>query len=138
VVSRSIASERSILVLLGLFAGLALLLTAGGIWGTMTYLLSQRRREIGIRLALGATDRAIVREVVRRAMKLVAAGLGVGLVVSVAMTRITSTKLFAVSLADPLTYAAVAILLAAVAWAANYCPAVHTTGAASYSILREE
>jgi putative ABC transport system permease protein len=138
VVSRSIASERSILVLLGLFAGLALLLTAGGIWGTMSYLLSQRRREIGIRLALGATDGAIVREVVRRAMKLVAAGLGAGLVVSVAMTRITSAKLFGVTLADPLTYAAVAVLLAAVASAANYCPAVYTTRAASYSILREE
>ena len=79
VVSRSIASERSILVLLGIFAALALLLTAAGIWGTMAYLLTQRRREIGIRLALGATRMAIVRHVVRSSMKLVGAGLGVGL-----------------------------------------------------------
>jgi putative ABC transport system permease protein len=71
-------------------------------------------------------------------MKLVGAGLGVGLLVSVVMTRLTSAKLFGVSLADPMTYAAVAFVLVAVAWAANYCPAVYTTRAASYSILRED
>src|SRR5262249_12845547 len=112
--------------------------TAGGIWGTMSYLLSQRRREIGIRLALGATDSVIVREVVRRAMQLVAAGLGTGLLGALAFTRINSAKLFRVTLTDALTYVAVTVLLAALAWLANYCPAVYTTGAASYSILREE
>jgi len=138
VVSRSIASERSILVLLGLFAGIALLLTAAGIWGTMAYLLSQRRREIGIRLALGATNQAIVRDVVSRAMKLAVAGLVVGVAVSLAVARVTSTKLFGVSLGDPITYMAVAGVLGVIAWAANYCPASYTTRAASYTILREE
>src|SRR5262249_2211457 len=116
----------------------ALLLTAAGIWGTMAYLLSQRRREIGIRLALGATNQAIVRDVMSRAMKLVVAGLVVGVAVSLAMTRITSVKLFGVSLADPITYLAVVGVLGLIAWAANYCPASYTTGAASYTILREE
>src|SRR5262249_59290006 len=70
VVGRSIASEHSILVLLGLFAGIALLLTAAGIWGTMAYLLSQRRPEIGLRLALGATHQAIVLHVMSNALHL--------------------------------------------------------------------
>ena len=89
VVSRSIASERSILILLGLFAAIALLLTAAGIWGTMAYLLSQRRREIGLRLALGATEGMLVRDAVARAMKLVTAGLIAGVALSLGLVRLT-------------------------------------------------
>jgi putative ABC transport system permease protein len=138
VVNRSIASERSILILLGLFAGIALLLTAAGIWGTMAYLLSQRRREIGVRLALGATDGVLVRDAVLRAMKPVTAGLVAGVALSLAATSLTSKTLFGVSPTDPLTYAVVAGLLAAVAWMANYYPARRITRSAPYAVLRQE
>jgi putative ABC transport system permease protein len=138
VVSRSIGSEQSILILLGSFAALALLLTSAGIWGTMAYLLTQRRREIGIRLALGATNRRIVREIVARAMRLAGLGLATGLATAAVLARVISAKLFGVELADPWTYAAVALVLAAVALLANYAPAARTADAASYSVLREE
>jgi putative ABC transport system permease protein len=138
VVSRSIASERSLLLLLGVFAGIALVLTAAGIWGTMAYLLSQRRREIGLRLALGASEEVLVRDAVVRAMKLVTAGLVVGVVISLALVRISSKTLYGVSPTDPMTYAAVAVLLAAVAWVANYYPARRITRSTPYTILRQE
>jgi ABC-type antimicrobial peptide transport system permease subunit len=121
VISRSIASERSILILLGLFAAIALLLTAAGIWGTMAYLLSQRRREIGLRLALGATEGVLVRDAVARAMKLVTAGLIAGVALSLGLARLTSTTLFGVSPTDPRRTSAWPHSLAAVAWMANYC-----------------
>ena len=138
VISRSIASERSILILLGLFAAIALLLTAAGIWGTMAYLLSQRRREIGLRLALGATEGVLVRDAVARAMKLVTAGLIAGVALSLGLVRLTSTTLFGVSPTDPSTYVGVAALLAAVAWLANYYPARRITRSTPYAVLRQE
>ena len=121
-----------------MFAGLAIVLTAAGIWGTMAYLLSQRRREMGIRLALGATNSRLVRGVVSRAMTPVLIGLVCGVGLAVALSRVISTTLFAVSLTDPATYIVVAILLGAVAWLANYYPAVRITRAAPYAVLREE
>jgi putative ABC transport system permease protein len=138
VISRSIASERSILLLLGLFAAIALLLTAAGIWGTMAYLLSQPRREIGLRLALGATEGMLVRDAVARAMKLVTAGLIAGVALSLGLVRVSSTTLFGVSSTDPLTYVGVAALLAAVAWMANYYPARRITRSTPYAVLRQE
>jgi putative ABC transport system permease protein len=138
VISRSIASERSILILLGLFAAIALLLTAAGIWGTMAYLLSQPRREIGLRLALGATEGMLVRDAVARAMKLVTAGLIAGVALSLGLVRVSSTTLFGVSSTDPLTYVGVAALLAAVAWMANYYPARRITRSTPYAVLRQE
>jgi predicted permease len=138
VVARSIASERSMLILLSFFAVIAMLLTAAGIWGTMAYLLSQRRREIGIRLALGATDRELVRSAVARAMKLVAVGLTAGVIAAVVLVRVTSTTLFGVNPGDPWTYVAVAALLAVVAWMANYYPARRITRSTPYTVLRQD
>jgi hypothetical protein len=137
-VSRSIAKERSVLILLALFAGVALLLTAAGIWGTMAYLLSQRRREIGIRLALGAADGVLIRQAVGGAMKLVAAGIVVGVVLSIVIVRVSSASFFGVSPTDPLTYAAVPVILGAVALLASYYPARRIMRSTPYRVLREE
>jgi putative ABC transport system permease protein len=137
-VSRSIASERSILILLSIFAGIALLLAAAGIWGTMAYLLSYRRHEIGIRLALGATDDLLIRRAVGRAMKLVAGGVAAGVVLSLLAVRITSASFFGVSPIDPATMAAVPGILAFVAWLANYFPARRIMRSTPYAVLRHE
>jgi predicted lysophospholipase L1 biosynthesis ABC-type transport system permease subunit len=137
-VNRSIAKERSILILLGLFAGVALSQTAAGIWGTMAYLLSQRRREIGIRLALGATDGVLIRHAVGGAMKVVAAGIAAGVALSILIVRLTAASFFGVSPTDPLTYAAVPLILGAVAWLSNYYPARRIMRSTPYRVLRQE
>ena len=137
-VSQSIAAQRSILMLLGAFAAAALLLTAAGIWSTMAYLLSARRHEIGIRMALGATDGAIVHDAVTRAMRWVAVGLAAGAAVALVLIRVTSAKVFGVSPADPVTFSVVAGLVAVVAWMANYFPARRIARAVPYTVLRQE
>jgi ABC-type antimicrobial peptide transport system permease subunit len=104
----------------------------------MAYLLSQRRKEIGIRLALGATDRELVRSAVVSAMKLVAAGLVTGVIASVILVRVTSTTLFGVNPGDPMTYVAVAVVLVVSAWLANYYPARRITRSTPYTVLRQE
>jgi ABC-type antimicrobial peptide transport system permease subunit len=138
VIDRSIASERSILMLLGTFGGIALLLTAAGIWGMAAYLLSQRKRELGIRLALGATEAALIRQVIRRSMTAVSGGAAAGTFLSILAVRVTSTRLFGVSTSDPWTYAAVLMVSGAVAWLANYVPARRIVRAMPLDILRQE
>ncbi len=122
-VSRSLAQRRFTMLLLGGFGGLALLLAAIGIYGVMSYTVAQRTNEIGIRVALGAQSRDILNLVSREGMLRVGAGLLAGLVVSLALMRILSSQLFAVSAIDPLTFGAVLLLLAGVALLACYVPA---------------
>ncbi|MBI2689325.1 MAG: ABC transporter permease [Acidobacteria bacterium] len=136
--NRSMASERSVLILLGIFGGIALLLTAAGVWGTTAYLLSQRKREIGIRLALGADERAITGQVVRGAMKVAAIGGALGIMLSILLIRAASIKLFGVDNADPSTYSAVLLTLAVVAWLANYIPARRIVRGTPLDVLRQE
>jgi putative ABC transport system permease protein len=122
-VAASLARRRFTTVLLGGFAGLALALATIGIYGVMSYLVSQGTREIGIRMALGATQRGVVQLVVRQGMVLALFGVLTGLVAAFAFTRIVSGLLFGVATTDPLTFAVIAVLLVAVALIASYIPA---------------
>jgi ABC-type antimicrobial peptide transport system permease subunit len=109
--------------LIGMFAALALLLAAVGLYGLIAYSVTQRRTEIGIRMALGATREDIVRLVLRRGSALALAGAATGMLASMAASRLFSSMLFAVSSKDPETFLAVAFLLISVALAVCYIPA---------------
>jgi putative ABC transport system permease protein len=122
-IAESLSRRRFTTVLLTLFAGLALALAAVGIYGVMAYLVSQGTRELGIRMALGATQRTILRLVIRQGMFLALCGVGLGLIAAVAFGRLISGLLFGVRATDPLTFAAIALLLSGVALLASYIPA---------------
>jgi predicted permease len=122
-VAASLARRRFSTVLLGVFAGLALALAAIGIYGVMSYLVNQGTREIGIRMALGATQRGIVQLVVRQGMVLALLGVLTGLLAAFVFTRIVSGLLFGVAATDPVTFSAIAVLLVVVALLASYIPA---------------
>jgi putative ABC transport system permease protein len=123
VLSDSIAQRRLYLVLLGVFAGAALLLAAVGIYGVMSYSVSQRAHEIGIRLALGAAQTEILKLILGHGAKLALLGVATGILAATALTRLMSSLLFGVSPSDPATLAAVAVLLMLVAMVACYIPA---------------
>ena len=123
ILSTSVSQPRFSSELIGMFAALALLLAAIGLYGLMAYSVTQRRTEIGIRMALGATREDILRLVLRRGSFLAFAGAGIGVLASMAASRVLSSMLFAVSPKDPETFLAVAVLLISVALAASYIPA---------------
>jgi len=122
-IDESLARRRFTMSLLGIFAGIALLLAAIGIYGVMAYLVNQGTREIGIRLALGATQSGILGMVIRQGMTLALTGVGAGLIGAFALTRLLRSFLYGVQATDPLTFAAIALLLAAVALLASFIPA---------------
>ncbi len=126
-VADSLAQRRFSMFLFGIFAALALALAVVGLYGVMSYAVAQRTHEIGLRMALGAQGRDVLRMVVGQGMGLVAVGLGLGLVGAFLLTRLMSSLLYGVSAADPLTYAGIALLLAAVALVASYIPARRAT-----------
>ena len=119
----SISQERFRTLLLGLFSALALVLAAVGIFGVISYSVSQRRHEIGIRMALGAERGDVLRLILGQGAKLALLGLGAGAVFAVLLTRLMASLLYGVSATDPLTFGAVAIILLGVAVAACYIPA---------------
>jgi putative ABC transport system permease protein len=123
VVSATTAGSRFNAILLGAFGGIALLLTATGIFGVLSYLVTQRTREIGVRVALGAQPQDVLRVIVGHGMRLALMGVVIGLAGALAATRWMSSFLFSVKPTDPLTFAAVVFLLAATAFLACYLPA---------------
>jgi putative ABC transport system permease protein len=122
-VSQSVAQRRFGMLLLGIFSGIALLLASIGIYGVVSYSVSQRTREIGVRLALGASARDVLGMILRNGMSLVLAGVTAGLLGAFALTRLMSKLLFEVSATDVLTYAVVSLGLSVIALIACYIPA---------------
>jgi len=120
---RSLYTARLAAMLLSVFGGLALLLASIGLYGVMAYAVGQRRREIGVRLALGAQQRDIFRLVIKEGMALVAVGVALGLAGAIAGTRLLTTFLYGVQPTDAATFIGVGLLLVAVALLANYLPA---------------
>jgi predicted permease len=123
VISDSLAARRFAMILLGVFAGVALLLASIGIYGVMSYVAGQRTHEIGVRIALGAQRQDVLKLVFGDAAQMTFAGVLVGLIAAAGLTRLIKSMLFGVSATDPVTFAAVAVLLSAVASAACYIPA---------------
>ena len=137
-VDQSLARSRFSMVLLSLFAGLALALAAVGIYGLMAYLVGQSTKEIGIRMALGATTRSVLGLVLRQGLSLALSGAVLGLTAAVALARLMESLLFGVGGKDPVTFAAVALLLTGVAFVATYLPARRAAGTDPMASLRAE
>jgi predicted permease len=136
IISLSIANRRFLMILLGLFAALAVILSATGTYGVVSYIATQSTREIGIRIALGAQYADVLRLVLSQGAKMTGVGIALGLAVSLAVTRLLSTLLFGVSNNDPLTLAAVAVLLSACSLLACYIPARRASRADPIIALR--
>ena len=137
-VKRSTADRRFLMALMGIFAVLALVLTIIGLYGVISYLVNQRTQEIGIRMALGAQMRDIMRMVLKQGMVLVLIGVGLGLGAAWLLTRLMSRLLYQVSATDPLTFVAISLLLITVALLACYIPARRATKVDPLVALRYE
>ena len=137
-VAASVAPPRFRMLLLGLFAMTATLIATCGIYGVMAYAVTQRRREIGVRMALGAERRDVLRLVLTRALRIVVAGLVVGLAGAVAVTRVLQKFLFGVTPTDPIAFATVTLLLMAVGLMAAWLPARRATRIDPCAALRAE
>jgi predicted permease len=134
----SLARTSFTLVMLAIAGGMALLLGVAGIYGVISYSVSQRTREIGIRIALGAQARAVRRLFVAHALMLAGIGIAIGMATAFALTRLMSTLLFEVSPVDPLTYALVSLTLMAATMLASYVPAARATAVDPVHALRSE
>ena len=138
VLAASLSPQRFVMTLLAIFAGLAVLLAAVGVYGLMSFLVAQRTHEIGIRMAIGARARDVLRLIVVRAVLLTGAGVALGLLGALLLTRLLANLLFGVRPTDPLTFAAVAALLGGVAIAASVVPARRATRVDPLIALRSE
>lgn len=127
IVSAAMARQRFSTMLLGIFAALALVLAAVGIYGVMSYSVAQRTREIGIRLALGAQRRDVLRMTMGQGLRLVSIGVGIGLVAAFILTRVMASLLFGVDATDPTTFVVIPLILMSVALLASYIPALRAT-----------
>jgi predicted permease len=123
IVKGSVATQRLAMILLSVFSGLALLLSAIGIYGVISYLAGQRTKEIGVRMAMGATSADVLRLVLREGMNITLVGVGIGILAALGLTRLITKMIYGVGAMDPITFAGVAILLTGVALLACYIPA---------------
>src|SRR5262245_40990532 len=137
-VDRSTFSRRNLALMMGVLGAVALLLAAMGIYGVISYLVAQRTREMGVRLALGARRRDLLKLVLGRGLTLTMTGVLSGLALALALTRFLSSLLFGVSAADPITFAAIALLLAVVALMASFLPARRAMRVDPITALRHE
>jgi putative ABC transport system permease protein len=138
VLGRHMESERFALTLMGIFSGVALLLAAIGVYGILSYSVSQRTREFGIRMALGATTGAVRRRVLAQGAALAGGGLIAGLLGTFWLSKLLQSMVFGVSVTDPIIFALVTLCLALVALAAGYVPARRATRVTPMQALREE
>jgi len=138
VVSRSIASQRFLMILLAAFAALAVILASVGIYGVVSYLVGQRTHEIGVRMALGAQRADVLRLILGGGARLVLTGIVIGVLGAIALTRVMASQLFKVSASDPLTFVAVSLLLMFVALMACYVPARRAANVEPTVALRYE
>jgi putative ABC transport system permease protein len=135
VIADSVAPRRLSVVLLGVFAAVAVLLASVGIYGVMSFLVVQRTHEIGVRMALGAQRRDVLKLVLVRSLKLISAGAIIGLIVALLSTHTLRALLYRVSAFDATTFVLVTISLGAVAMAASYLPAIRATRADPMVVL---
>jgi putative ABC transport system permease protein len=138
IVSNSITRPRMYAVLVGIFAGVAFALAVIGLYGVMAYAVVQRTREIGVRVALGAERRDVMRLVLRRSVALTAGGIVIGIAGAAGLTRYLESLLFGLRPLDPATFAAVAVAFAAVAMLASYVPARRAASVDPLIALRHE
>ena len=138
VVSQSLARENFNTLLLTLFAAIALLLAAIGIYGLISYGVEQRMQEIGIRIALGAARGDVLRMIVSQGAKLAAIGVAAGLAAAFGLTRLLSSLLYGVKASDPVTFAGVAVAIGLVALSASYIPALRAAAVDPNRALRHE
>ncbi len=137
-ISRSVATPRFYASLLMTFAVVAFVLAAGGIYGSMLYSVGQRQRELGIRIALGAERRDVLRMIVGRGMLLTAIGIGLGLAGAYALSRTLESLVFGITATDPATFVIVSVLLSTVALLACFLPAARAARTDPIETLRAE
>jgi putative ABC transport system permease protein len=136
--SNSLTRRRYSVTLLGAFGTTAVLLAAIGLYGVLAFIVSSRRREIGVRIALGATTRDVVGDVLGQGLRLTSLGMAAGLMLALGVTRLMSALLFGISATDVATFGGAALLLAVVAVGASFVPALRASRVDPLVALRDE